>query len=115
MRRLVRYMLVAVISIVLVPAVAVANAPNPSPNAAAFISHHSTCGDMIVGPGATFWIGDQQYLIERATLVFDGGGTLTYNFGQKTGLGATIECTGYFPPSGSSPGYTVTSYDVLVP
>ncbi|HSD82028.1 MAG TPA: hypothetical protein VLB47_15275 [Solirubrobacteraceae bacterium] len=95
----------------LAPAAAQAGAPQ---GGGLLQGHESTCsglGDvtMTLSGGTSFWIGDSHYLVKSVT--FSGGYTGTYAYGNKTGLGATIQCQGTFA---GPPAYGVVSQDVLV-
>lgn len=70
--------------------------------------------------GASFWVGDQHYLLTSFTGTFtpEGGGTpetFTMTFGQKTGLGGSeITCSGSVVEPGEET-FAFTATGVAVP
>ena len=66
---------------------------------------------LVPGNGNSFWVDGHHLVIRSADVTPEGGTTVTYTFGAKTGQsnGPTVTCEGDFP------GYHVVSHDVVVP
>jgi hypothetical protein len=74
-----------------------------APPGAGLDTFPATCGGAAVtvtagnGDGASFWIGDQHYLLTSIHATAGPGVTFQKDFGHRTGLqGAEIQCTAIF-------------------
>ena len=78
-----------------------------------------TCDGTTVSSGASFWMGDQHYVLTSFTGTFtpEGGRpeTFTRTFGQKTGLaGSEITCSATFVEPGVGT-FAIMATGVAVP
>jgi hypothetical protein len=77
---------------------ALAGPADAAPLGAGLETFPATCeelGDVTVttGGGASFWLGDQHYLLTSVQATAPGGMTFEKFYGNRTGLGNEINCT----------------------